>query len=874
MAEISKFFNSAPGDPRKYQSADFADYFGNVLSTGLLHTNELPGMQVSVGTGLNTVVSPGKAIMQGYAYENTTMLTLEHSLPEIMLDRIDRIVLRLDKRNQSRYIKLFVLQGEASENPLPPELTRDEFIYELSLAQIRVRANTSSLQAQDLVDERLNENLCGLVQSLITLPTNQFQEEWDNFFATISLETDNTKSQYEQEWKEWFENQQTEGFVMQDELKGGNIETVTLQYRENVVKANRDTPARLVLLEGRTEIQLVPPFDSSAWFAHNARISVNENDNRKAEVTFQAAYGQTGFGLIPVETGKTYDVHYDFTLPSSATLRFRVSEYSEGDSIPHTQHDVTESSGVFSFTTSSNTTRVSFNLSDDQAYSFSINRLLLAKSGQEPSLVESIQPIRFPAIQVKDEEDNLISQQSIQSYFYEGDRLEWRNGKPFKITNQTEIILNGELDWYHSVGSGDQNGYKVLAVTNMIDTTAYDNANIGCVVKYNGEILNPRGESWTADAIQIGSNNRNLYVSVLNQDSGWGQGYKPTIDEVKAFFNGWRMYDGSSGQSINGVYNRTDGLNKRWAYRDSTGKLINSGTGAILPSLPAPNNSKWQPYRFIYQLGEQSVIPVQFFSELKLNKGVNHIRLSEGMVTREITTPHVMSEFVYLNRLTYPNSLLKNKVFRIIAIYKDGISETIGEDASHNGWYRVFDDDALGNERLTIARKNYDPKAQYTVDYLIMPNNSALTESVKIKYPNNIGSIVDELIEMNTENKEAMQLTNMSLIEDSVIVEEGKNANGSYIRWANGLQMVFRNIPFNVKTTSPQQFDYPARFTEVYGGSWASNSMSTIVMDALKDTVSGAQSSSWIIRTHSVSANSDPNYQSISVNLFAIGRWK
>jgi hypothetical protein len=202
MAEISKFFNSAPGDPRTYQASDFADYFGSVLSTGLLHTDNIPALEVKCdGNDLRTYVTPGKAIMQGYLYENTSNLYLEHALPEATYDRIDRIVLRLDKRNQSRFIRAFVKQGTPSENPVPPELQRDDFIYELSLAQIRVRANTSTLNPADLIDERLDENLCGLVHSLISIPTSQFQQMWNDFF--------NAK---EQEWEDWFANVQDSGF--------------------------------------------------------------------------------------------------------------------------------------------------------------------------------------------------------------------------------------------------------------------------------------------------------------------------------------------------------------------------------------------------------------------------------------------------------------------------------------------------------------------------------------------------------------------------------------------------------------------------------------------------------------------------------------
>jgi hypothetical protein len=174
-------------------------------------------------------VEPGKAIIQGYAYENTTDLYLQHALPEATLDRIDRIILRLDKRNQSRYIKLFVLQGIAAASPVPPTLTRDEFIYELSLAQIRVRANTSTLVAGDLIDERLDESLCGLVYSLISIPTSQFQAQWDNWFGS------NTAT-YEQEWNDWFSGIQDSGFASAEEFTAHKADGVS-----HVTQANKDT---------------------------------------------------------------------------------------------------------------------------------------------------------------------------------------------------------------------------------------------------------------------------------------------------------------------------------------------------------------------------------------------------------------------------------------------------------------------------------------------------------------------------------------------------------------------------------------------------------------------------------------------------------
>lgn len=191
MAEIFKFFNSAPGDERWHYASDFADYFGGVLSDGILHTDKNVdlGLRVNVVNGtLTTKIAPGKAIIKGYAYENTTDLTLKHDIPEPTLKRIDRIVLRLDLSNSSRYVKLFVKKGASATSPIAPTLQRDQYIHELSLAQVLVRENTTQLLASDLKDERMIESLCGLVSSIISVPTTQFQEQWDTWFESVKNE--------------------------------------------------------------------------------------------------------------------------------------------------------------------------------------------------------------------------------------------------------------------------------------------------------------------------------------------------------------------------------------------------------------------------------------------------------------------------------------------------------------------------------------------------------------------------------------------------------------------------------------------------------------------------------------------------------------
>lgn len=161
MAEVSYFFNSAPGDPRKYQASDFAEYFNSVLQSGVIKENGDIGLRVTASNGMSVSVATGKAIIKGQLYKNTTPLTLTVGLPDATANRWDRIVLRLDLTNAVRSINAYVKRGTATA---PPTLQRDETIYEISLARIYLPMNTATINMTNITDERTDRTVAGTVR--------------------------------------------------------------------------------------------------------------------------------------------------------------------------------------------------------------------------------------------------------------------------------------------------------------------------------------------------------------------------------------------------------------------------------------------------------------------------------------------------------------------------------------------------------------------------------------------------------------------------------------------------------------------------------------------------------------------------------------
>ena len=122
------FFDSVDGEDERYYTADeFADYFRRFIRNGIFNGSG-DNLQVGAqGQDMRTFIKPGYAWIEGYLYKiDIEPLELYHPMAHASLDRIDRVVIRLDKTLENRYVKAFVLTGTPAETPQVSELTRDE----------------------------------------------------------------------------------------------------------------------------------------------------------------------------------------------------------------------------------------------------------------------------------------------------------------------------------------------------------------------------------------------------------------------------------------------------------------------------------------------------------------------------------------------------------------------------------------------------------------------------------------------------------------------------------------------------------------------------------------------------------------------------
>lgn len=167
MAERFRFFDSIDGEDERFYTADeFAEYFRQFIRNGIFTGGENLKVE-TYEKDMKISIKPGYAWIEGYLYKiEGEDLILEHSIADPNLNRIDRVVIRLDKTLENRYVKTFILKGAPEETPKAPELTRNDNIYELSLAQVEIIAGKSFIESYQITDERLDKTVCGITNHL------------------------------------------------------------------------------------------------------------------------------------------------------------------------------------------------------------------------------------------------------------------------------------------------------------------------------------------------------------------------------------------------------------------------------------------------------------------------------------------------------------------------------------------------------------------------------------------------------------------------------------------------------------------------------------------------------------------------------------
>lgn len=177
----SGFHNSINGD-RKYNAEDMNRPYKDIVSNGVF-PNPSDQFQVFASSGMIVSVSAGGGLFgNGWAYSDAPIL-LSIDPAEPTLSRIDAIVVKRDESESVRDTVIEVRKGTPAQNPVRPEITRDDYVSEYCLATILIAPGTTTITNSMITDTRPDTTVCGWVTGLIDqVDTSTLFNQWQSAY--------------------------------------------------------------------------------------------------------------------------------------------------------------------------------------------------------------------------------------------------------------------------------------------------------------------------------------------------------------------------------------------------------------------------------------------------------------------------------------------------------------------------------------------------------------------------------------------------------------------------------------------------------------------------------------------------------------------
>lgn len=238
MAEIKSF----PNNQDEYIGAEWvmkwlhgrtSGVFGAEENLATSVVAESMSVEVSDGVGwLSNDKKDGIVFWNDKEQANGNKLVLTHDVADGVLDRIDRIVVTWETTNYVALPTISILKGTASSNPVAPALTNNNIQRQISLARVNIPAGTVSLSPSMITDERLDQEVCGIVTETIEIDTSMMDAQFNALLQETQEQTadllDDTQNQAEAVLD-----------AIQDELAnieaGTAVELRKLQFNNTVV---------------------------------------------------------------------------------------------------------------------------------------------------------------------------------------------------------------------------------------------------------------------------------------------------------------------------------------------------------------------------------------------------------------------------------------------------------------------------------------------------------------------------------------------------------------------------------------------------------------------------------------------------------------
>lgn len=213
MSVTHGFYNSKNGD-RKYDAIQMSSIFDGIIVDGvLMHVGDR--LMVSAdGESMTVKVATGRAWFNHTWTLNDSILPLEVPQAEMILDRIDAVVLDIDSRIEFRENSIKIIKGVGSTDPQRPVLLNEIDHHQYPLAYIKVAQMATTIRQADITNMVGTSDCPYCTAPLEKMDIDeliaQWGDQWNEYYETKTTEMNQQQETWNTEISNYFDGKKAE----------------------------------------------------------------------------------------------------------------------------------------------------------------------------------------------------------------------------------------------------------------------------------------------------------------------------------------------------------------------------------------------------------------------------------------------------------------------------------------------------------------------------------------------------------------------------------------------------------------------------------------------------------------------------------------
>lgn len=295
MSVTCGFYNSLNGD-RKYNAMQMSSIFDGLIIDGVFASIGT-AFAVKAAGGLTLNIGIGKAWFNHSWTLNDAILPIEAPESEVLLDRIDAVILEVNGMESVRDNTIKIVKGNPSSAPSRPTMENEGNVHQYPLAYIYRKFGSTVITQADItpmVGTASTPFVTGILQTIsLDELLGKWQDELDQFVDARSQEVDNWIANEENDFTAWFEQMKADLTSEQEYLDqwiASEQADFLAWYNQMKDQLGEDAAGNLQLSINKEEIKrilLVGFEDGTKEFSDDGTvITSTANDGRILTKTF------------------------------------------------------------------------------------------------------------------------------------------------------------------------------------------------------------------------------------------------------------------------------------------------------------------------------------------------------------------------------------------------------------------------------------------------------------------------------------------------------------------------------------------------------------------------------------------------------------